>query len=1048
MWVQERLDRGMANNEWMNWFPREVRVLEVSTSDHLPLYICLNRQVYRPRERRFRFENSWIKESDCRNIIHQCWNMEGLDDIVEKMVRCCAKLEEGGLLKELKAKMEVCRKDMRKFRSRRDSKGVLQYNRVRWEYLCLLEKQEIYWKQRAKQFWLREGDKNTRFFHKYASVRKENNSIKKIKDVHGEWQESDAAIQGVITDYFSELFKAGEVGEGLLEREKVCLVSEGQNIELMMPVVAEEMAVFAMYPEKSPGMDGLNPAFFQTYWNIVGENVVRFCQKFMETGELPRGINRTLICLIPKVKCPKQMSDFRPISLCNVLMRILSKVMTNRLKPCLKSIISENQSAFIEGRLLTDNALIAFEVNHYIHRKTQGKKGVAGLKIDVSKAYDRLEWSFVEKMLRKFGFHMEWVRRIMTCVTTVSYSFLRNGELFGEVNPQRGVRQGDPISPYLYIMCAEGLSAIIRNYEANGLLHGCKIARGAPSVSHLLFADDCYFFFRASKVEAAVMKAILNRYERISGQAVNFSKSSIVFSPNTSQTDREIVCASLQVVEVNKPGTYLGMPMSIGRNKNEVFGFLTDRVRSKLQGWVNKDISKAGKVTLLKSAAQTIPNFWMSIFLIPTGVCEGIERLMNGFWWGRGANGKGISWMAWDKLCAPKGCGGLGMKSLKSFNVAMLAKQGWRILKNENPLVSAIMKARYFPNSEFLEAEVGINPSFVWRSIVSAQEAIKAGCRRKIGNGTTTKVWNVQWLPDPENGCMTTSMPAQLQNITVDGFMDTGQNRWDLEVVRDICNDRDFNLIKRIPIPVEQKEDSWFWFRDDSGVFTVRSCYRWLTGEFVSNHASFWNRLWSLKVPGKIGNFLWRVCRGCLPTTNALAMKRVNVSVNCPWCHNEIETDGHVLFGCDFAKTVWLNSEVKHVVQIAPMETAFEVLSRCFAACSINQCVLIAMICWSIWNRRNKWVWERANGSFFGVLAAARNMLNDWREAQEGKKRNLTQSLNTTEKRWSKPADGWFKVNCDASGVVNGGVGIGCVIRDSQGGLWVLGAVEWMVAGV
>lgn len=128
-------------------------------------------------------------------------------------------------------------------------------------------------------------------------------------------------------------------------------------------------------------------------------------------------------------------------------------------------MISPNQSAFIEGRLLTDNALIAFEVNHYIKRRTQGKTGVAGLKIDVCKAYDRLEWNFIEGMLHKFGFHEVWIERVMVCIKTVSYSFIQQGTVFGEVQPQRGIRQGDPISPYLYILCAEGLSSIIKRMK-------------------------------------------------------------------------------------------------------------------------------------------------------------------------------------------------------------------------------------------------------------------------------------------------------------------------------------------------------------------------------------------------------------------------------------------------------------------------------------------------------------------------------------------------------------------------------------------------------
>lgn len=325
--------------------------------------------------------------------------------------------------------------------------------------------------------------------------------MKRIKDESGVWRETDEDVHHVIYDYFATLFREGGMSEWLTARKKVRTVTEEQNNDLMQPVAEEEVkrAVFAMYPEKSPGMDGLNPAFFQVYWDIVKDDVTSFCRSFFETGVLPEGLNRTLDCLIPKVKKSKHMTDVRPISLCNILVRIFSKVMTNRLKSCLKSLISGNQSAFIEGRLLSDNALIAYEINHFLRRKTQGKCGVAGLKIDISKAYDRLEWSFVEHMLNKFGFHSSWISRIMTCVTSVSYSFLHKGVVFRDVRPQRGIMQGDPISPYLYILCAKGLSAIIRRFEECNLFHGCKIARGAPSVSHLLFAVTVISFLRRLK---------------------------------------------------------------------------------------------------------------------------------------------------------------------------------------------------------------------------------------------------------------------------------------------------------------------------------------------------------------------------------------------------------------------------------------------------------------------------------------------------------------------------------------------------------------------
>lgn len=164
-------------------------------------------------------------------------------------------------------------------------------------------------------------------------------------------------------------------------------------------------------------------------------------------------------------------------------------------------------------------------------------------------------------MIKRFGFAEVWIKRIMMYIRSVSYSFLHDGELFGEVHPKWGIRQGDPISPYIFILCAEGLSVIIRRNKEVGLIHGCTIARGAPPISHLLFADDCYLFFKATESEATVMMNILTRYEHISGQSINYNKSAITFSPNTSVQSRQAVCNQLRVREVQSPGRYLGMPM-------------------------------------------------------------------------------------------------------------------------------------------------------------------------------------------------------------------------------------------------------------------------------------------------------------------------------------------------------------------------------------------------------------------------------------------------------------------------------------------------------
>ena len=200
----------------------------------------------------------------------------------------------------------------------------------------------------------------------------------------------------------------------------------------------------------------------------------------------------------------------------------------------------------------------------------------------MSKAYNRIKWAFLEAMLLRLGFDAKWVTLIMLCVSTFRYHVIRDGKEIGPIVPSRGLRQGDPLSPYLFILCAEGLSALIRKNERDGLLHGVKVARGAHVVSHLFFADDCFLFFKATNSEAHVIKRILGVYGQGSGQIVNFSKSSISFSSNVKEDVKEQLCHILEVTSTANHGTYLGLPFFIGRNKKEVFSYIRYRVWQKL----------------------------------------------------------------------------------------------------------------------------------------------------------------------------------------------------------------------------------------------------------------------------------------------------------------------------------------------------------------------------------------------------------------------------------------------------------------------------------
>jgi hypothetical protein len=356
-------------------------------------------------------------------------------------------------------------------------------------------------------------------------------------------------------------------------------VIEEMNSELCKPYTNAEIetTLFQMGPTKALGPDGFPALFYQTHWEFLKDEICSAVRSFLCGGDIPEGLCDLVVVLIPKVARLKHLKNFRPISLCNVLYKIASKVLPNRLKGILPLIISEKQSAFVPGRLITDNALIAFECLHTI-RNQKSKRPFFALKIDMMKAYDRVEWNYLHGCLRKLGFNSSWIQSVIRCLTCVRYDVRVNGELTEPVIPSRGILQGDPISPYLFLLCTEGLSSMLQQREDRGELYGIRNGRLGPPISHLLFADDSIFFARIDRKSVMALSDTLQVYCEGLGQKINLDKSSVFFGNHCTDQVKDEVKNMLGVVSEVMNDLYLGIPTSVRQSPTATFKFILERI--------------------------------------------------------------------------------------------------------------------------------------------------------------------------------------------------------------------------------------------------------------------------------------------------------------------------------------------------------------------------------------------------------------------------------------------------------------------------------------
>ncbi|XP_074291748.1 uncharacterized protein LOC141618543 [Silene latifolia] len=628
--VYERLDKCLASSSWQSHFPNTgIKHLPIQASDHAP--IILDTEFFSSKSRR-------------------------------------------------PFKMEACSALVDAF----DGKDVAKYEEIHAKYLEFNKAAAIYWKQRSKINWIKEG------FQGIMSP------VSRVLQVCGYMRRTifvnvlmitlktymlPHLIRNLLIPFFSKYI---DIFAHICHK-----LSPDQQEKLSKPYTRKEVrcAVFQLGPTKSPGPDGIPALFYQKYWYHIKDDVTNAVLSMLTTGHILKSFNSTNIALIPKVSSPETVDQFRSISLCNVIMKIVTKCVCNRLKPFMSFLVGDFQNGFIPGRNISDNILVSHELFHQISKKTTGKQGLLAFKIDMSKAYDRLSWNFLKATLVSMNFPPSLITLIMNCVSSVTYSTLLNG-VVGV--PKAGIRQGDPISPYLFALCTETFSQMIQDAQQRRLLKGIKMCRQAPMISHLLFADDSIFFLEAQQQNCKNLMHIIDYYCEASGQCLNPSKSAVTLSPNRTLRNTQKCIKLLRVSAKKDLGVYLGLPTDFGSSKKLIFATLIEKVRKRIISWNNINLTPAGRLTLICSVLSSLSIYSLSAFQMPISVSNKIDSMLSHFWWS-GSNERGsLHWSSRLFISSPKSMGGLGIRNVRCLNQSLLAKVSWRMIQNPDSLVSDI----------------------------------------------------------------------------------------------------------------------------------------------------------------------------------------------------------------------------------------------------------------------------------------------------------------------------------------------------------------------
>ncbi|WMV21816.1 hypothetical protein MTR67_015201 [Solanum verrucosum] len=811
-----RIDRFLHCAEWGENFTQINQCsLPKIASDHNPIMLSCGDEGW--RKSYFKFETLWLEVEGFKEKVREWWesfNVNGRPGYIlaEKLKMLKAKLKEWSKTNKgnWKQRKEDILSQISSWETIQEQRPLtddemIQKTHLGMEFEEVAKQEEIAWKQRSRIQWLKQGDKNTKFFHRIATTHKRFNSMEQL-EVEGEITKDQIRIKEAAQEFYKNLYKETE---GWRPDQRILDVS-------------------------------------------------RISEKEQKAGA-------------------SNLKDFRPISLVGGVYKLIARLLAERLKQVLDKLINKHQMAFVKGRQIMDAALIVSECID-----SRIKEGSPGLmcKLDIQKAFDHVNWSFLLNILSQMGFGDKWLKWIETCIKTVKFSVLVNGEPVGFFESERGLRQGDPLSPFLFILAMEGFNAMMRIATQNRWIKGFKVGgRGAEEreIGHMLYADDTIILCDPVEEQISYIRVILVLFEAVSGLKVNWGKSSL-FPVNEVPQIKEM--AGILGCSVGKlPTTYLGMPLGNNHKALEIWDGILEKTEKKLSGWKAQYLSLGGRLILINSVLDSLPTYVMSLFPIPGKVVENLDKLRRKFLWQGNKDGKGYSLVNWETALLSKDRGGLGIKNLKLQNESLLKKWLWRYTEERNSLWKEVIIAKYGELNPWC-TEITTEPYGVgaWRSIRNLWSQMETNLYIKVGSGTKTKFWKDVWIDQ-----------SPLRDLFPDLFQICGnpdanvgdcwtEQGWDL-VFRRLLNDWEVERVAEIlgmlgGVTINANAtDRMLWKHSKDGLFSVNSAYRRGLQVMAGRPTHLWNYFWKGDIPTKVKCFTWLVIKRACLTQEVLQKK-------------------------------------------------------------------------------------------------------------------------------------------------------------------------------